>query len=183
MAWHRAFINILREDYCSAAADAQVCISLSQENHQAYGLIRGYNLKALAYAKDDNDESAKLCLEEGLHACEVYSFPSGTFRMYNNLGVIFGREGNYKKAGDYFSLAIGTLGQQIEYKQAPVLTNLLMASICQKDNAALRQRAAKCCDAVQFEDLREYRRSLCPEAIATSDSFSFFGLAGFSYIF
>lgn len=184
MAWHGAFINILKENYCSADADAQTCIDLSQTNHQAYGLIRGYNLKALAYLKKGDTNAARLCLEEGLHACEIYSFPSGVFRMYNNLGVVFCRKGDYKKAGDYFSLALDTLGQQIEYKQAPVLTNLLMIGICQKDDV-LCQKAAKYCDAALFDDLQEYRQSLCPKAIicGTLESFSFFGSSGFSYIF
>lgn len=184
MAWHRAFINILKKDYKTAMVDAEDCINLSQTNHQAYGLSRGYNLQALAYLKSGDAETAKDRLEAGLHACEMYSFPSGIFRMYNNLGVIFCQNGDIKKASKYFSLALDSLDQQLEYKQFPILTNLLMVSMYLKDDSLL-QKTQKRCDEIPSEELLGYRRSLRPDAFQSgvAESFSFFGFSGISYIF
>ena len=184
MAWHRAFINILKEDYQTAVDDAEDCIYLSQTNYQAYGLSRGYNLQALAYLRSGDVDTAKNCLDEGLHTCEMYSFSSGVFRMYNNLGVIFCQNGNFKKAGVFFLLALENVDQQLEYKQMPILTNLLMISMYLKDDNLL-QKTQKRCDEVLSEDLMRYRRSLRPDALQTeaAESFSFFSFSGISYIF
>ena len=184
MAWHRAFINILKEDYTAAEADAENCIILSQANHQAYGLSRGYNLLALAHLKNGNIPLARSCLEEGLHLCEMYSFSSGIFRMYNNLGVVSCQDGDFERARKFFLLALDELDQQIEYKQFPVLTNLLQISMYLGDNTLLR-KVQRCCDKVPSEDLFAYRKSLRPnvQQSATMDSFTFFGFSGISYIF
>lgn len=184
MAWHRSFINILKENYQTAIDDAEDCIILSQTNHQAYGLSRGYNLQALAYLKSGDTDTARNCLVEGVHTCEMYSFSSGVFRMYNNLGVISCQNGDFKKAGVFFSLALDNIEQQLEYKQFPILTNLLIVGMYLKDDALL-QKAQKRCDAIPSEDLLKYRKSLCPDMLQrnTVESFSFFGFSGISYIF
>lgn len=184
IAWHRAFIHILKEDYQTACDDAEDCIQLSQANSQAYGLSRGYNLRSLAYLKNGNTDAARDCLEEGLHACEMYAFPSGIIRMYNNLGVVFCQTGNFAKAGEFFSLALDCVDQQLEYKQFPILTNLLLVGMHLKDKKLL-QRAQKCCDGIPSEDLMRYRRSLRPDSLqsGTTESFAFFGFSGISYFF
>ena len=184
MAWHRAFIHILKEDYQTARDDAEDCIHLSQANSQAYGLSRGYNLQSLAYLKDGDNAAAQDCLEEGLHACEMYSFPSGIFRMYNNLGVVSCQNGDFAKAGEFFSLALDCVDQQLEYKQFPILTNLLLIGMHLKDGKLL-QKAQKCCDEIPSEALMGYRRSLRPDPLqsGTAESFAFFGFSGISYLF
>lgn len=185
MAWHKAFINILKGNYQTATDDAEDCINLSRLNHQAYGLSRGYNLRALAYLKNGDPETAQDCLEEGLHACEMYSFPSGVFRMYNNLGVIFCQNEDYIKASKFFLLALDSLDQPLEYKQFPVLTNLLQIAMHLKDDCLL-QKIQKCCDEISSEELLRYRRTIRPYTLlqnSAAESFSFFGFSGISYIF
>lgn len=184
MAWHKAFIDILKEDYVMAVDDAKDCINLSRTNHQVYGLSRGYNLLALAYLKNGDVCAAKECLEECLHTCEMYSFSSGVFRMYNNLGVIYYQNGNFKKAGLLFSLALDSIDQQLEYKQFPLLTNLLIISMYLKDNNLL-QKAQKYCDEISSAELLRYRRTLNLDTLQSgmTDSFAFFSFSGISYIF
>lgn len=184
MAWHRAFLHILKEDYQSACNDAEDCIHLSQANSQAYGLSRGYNLQSLAYLKNGDIDAARDSLEEGLHACEMYAFPAGIFRMYNNLGVVSCQNGDFAKAGAFFSLALDCVDQQLEYKQFPILTNLLLVGMHLKDEKLL-QRAQKYCDEIPSEDLMRYRRSLRPGTLqsGTVESFAFFGFSGISYLF
>lgn len=184
MAWHRAFVHILKENYQAAVNAAQECIELSRTNYQVYGLSRGYNLKALAYLKSGDIDDARDCLEEGLHTCEMCAFASGVFRVYNNLGVIFCQVSDFKKGEEFFSLALDNVDQQLEYKQFPVLANLLMISMHTK-NDSLLQKVQKRCDEIPSEDLLEYRKSLRPGMLEyrTTESFSFFGFSGLSYIF
>lgn len=184
MAWHRAFISILKENYQTAIDDAENCIILSQTNHQVYGLSRGYNLQALAYLKSGDTNMATNCLMEGIHTCEMYSFSSGVFRLYNNLGVIFWQNGDFKKAGMFFSLALDNIEQQLEYKQFPILTNLLMVSMHLKDDILLQKTQTRC-DMIPSEELLRYRKYLHPDMLqnGTAESFSFFGFSGISYIF
>lgn len=184
MAWHRAFIEILREQYDLATKNACECIQLSEEYSQAYGLSRGYNLLALAQLLNGDTEDAMASLEEGLHACTLYSFPSGIFRMYNNLGVLQYHVRNYEDAVHYFKLAASTLDGQIEYKQYPVLTNLIVTAIRLKDGELLREMGRHC-DEIVSNELVEYRKALSDKSHGKVkyDSFSFWNFEGAGYIF
>ena len=104
--------------------------------------------------------------------------------MYNNLGVIYYQNGNFKKAGLLFSLALDSIDQQLEYKQFPLLTNLLIISMYLKDNNLL-QKAQKYCDEISSAELLRYRRTLNLDTLQSgmTDSFAFFSFSGISYIF
>lgn len=104
--------------------------------------------------------------------------------MYNNLGVVSCQNGDFAKAGTFFSLALDCVDQQLEYKQFPILTNLLLVGMHLRDGKLL-QRAQKCCDEIPSEDLMRYRRSLRPDTLqsGTAESFAFFGFSGISYLF
>ena len=141
-------------------------------------------MQALAYLKKGDAEFAQDCLEEGLHACELYSFHSGVFRMYNNLGVLSFHNGNAKKASKFFVLALDSLEQPLEYKQFPALTNLIQVGMYLKDDS-LMQKAQKLCDEISSKEFMEYSKTMCSDTFETSEveSFSFFNFGRFSYIF
>lgn len=184
MAWHKAFISVLQERYDKAIENACECIQLSEEYSQAYGLSRGYNLLALAHFFTGDIENAMSSLEEGLHSCALYSFPSGIFRMYNNLGVLHYRNGDYNKAVHYFKLAVSALDGQIEYKQYPVLTNLIVTARRLNDDELLRETGRRCNDIASTE-LFEYRKAISSKSNSKMkfDSFSFWNFEGAGYIF
>jgi len=184
MIWHKAFIDILEGDYDSAIIDANDCIFQSQHNNHSYELSRGYNLLALAQFFNNDSQAAQNILEEGLHACTVYGFPSGIFRIYNNLGVIYYSRNDFEKAWYYFDLALKTLDNQIEYKQYPVLTNLLLTSIQINDNK-LASHIQQRCEKINSNELFEYCKSIYRNTskIQQFDSFAFWGFYGTSYIF
>ena len=186
MEWHKAFLSILTGEYASAKENAEQCIELCNANHQAYGLSRGYNLKALAFLCDNALNESMLCLEEGLHVCELYSFPSGTFRMYNNMVVVAYLHGDFCTAKRYFAHAIESLEQQIEYKQLPVFTNLIATGVKLKD-LDLIQKAYKYCNEISSSDLLNYIRFLQKnnslDTVGANDGFAYFGFSGISYIF
>lgn len=183
MAWHKAFINIVKGEYDLAIAAADDCISQSRHNNRSYELSRGYYLLALAQLFKNDTRSAQSTLEEGLHACTLYGFPSGIFRIYNNLGVIYYSRNDFEKAKYYFDLALKTLDGQIEYKQYPVLTNLLLTSIRLNDNE-LTKRVQLRCDKINSNELFEYCKSIYNKTnIQQIDSFAFWGFCGTSYIF
>ena len=98
--------------------------------------------------------------------------------------MIFCQVSDFKKGEEFFSLALDNVDQQLEYKQFPVLANLLMISMHTK-NDSLLQKVQKRCDEIPSEDLLEYRKSLRPGMLEyrTTESFSFFGFSGLSYIF
>ena len=123
-------------------------------------------------------------LEEGLHSCVLYSFPSGIFRMYNNLGVLQYRNGDYNKAVHYFKLAVSALDGQIEYKQYPVLTNLIVTARHLNDDALLRETGRRCNNIVSTE-LFEHRKAISSKSNSKMkfDSFSFWNFDGAGYIF
>lgn len=184
MAWHKTFIKILNGRYDAAIKEANECICLSRRNNHSYELSRGYNLKALAQLFNGCDQDAQDSLEEGLNACTLYGFPSGIFRIYNNLGVIYYVKKNYIKAHYYFDLALNTLDKQIEYKQYPILTNLLLISINLKDDK-LTNNIERRIESIGSNELFEYCKSMYIHRaeLKKFDSFTFWGFNGSSYIF
>lgn len=184
MAWHKAFVSILQQKYDIAEINAYDCIQLSEMHSQAYGLTRGYNLFALCHLISGNTEKAMASLEEGLHACTLYSFPSGIFRMYNNLGVVHYYNGNYEKARKLFKLAANTMDGQIEYKQYPVLTNLMIVAISLNDKDLLDEIGQRC-DAIGSRELVEFRQLIIlnKRGVTRNESFSYWNFNGASYIF
>ncbi len=177
MAWHKAFIDILKGEYDSAIEAADDCIFQSRNNNRSYELSRGYNLLALAQLFNDDTRSSWNTLEERLHTCTLYGFPFEIFRIYNNLGVVCYSKNDFEKAKYYFDLALKTLDDQIEYKQYPVLTNLLLTSIRLNDNE-LTKRVQLRCDKTNSNELFEYCKSIYNKTnIQKIDSFAFWGFA------
>lgn len=76
------------------------------------------------------------------------------------------------------------IDQQLEYKQFPVLTNLLIISMYIQDDTLLKKIQNRC-DEIFSDELLRYRKSLRPGTFkeGTTESFSFFGFSGLSYIF
>ena len=182
MSWHKAFVRILQAQYNSAIAFANECIQLSEEHSQSYGLSRGYNLLALSQLLNGDIEDAVATLEEGLHTCMLYAFPSGIFRMYNNLGVLHYHNSDCEKAGYYFKLAKSTLDGQIEFKQYPVLTNLMLVADRLKDTK-LQREVEHYCNEVTSTELFEYCKDIINNRHDVLDAFSFWGFDGAGYIF
>ena len=104
--------------------------------------------------------------------------------MYNNLGVILCQKNNLEKGGEFFITALDNIDQQLEYKQFSVLTNLLIISMYTQ-NGTLLKKIQNRCDGISSEELLRYRKSLRPGAFkeGMTESFSFFGFSGLSYIF
>lgn len=184
MTWHKVFLDILEEHYDLAITDANNCIFQSKRNNHSYELSRGYNLSALAHLFNNDCKTAQDILQEGLHACTLYGFPSGIFRIYNNLGVTFYLDNNLEKAKYYFELALQTLDAHIEYKQYPVLTNLLRISLSLKDGKLTKHIQTRC-NKINSAELFEYCQSMYQKSndLQQIECFSFWGFKGYSYIF
>ncbi len=184
MSWHKAFIGILKKQYSSAIEQADICIDLSLKNNQLYELSRGYNLRALAEFYNDDIIASQNSLEEGLHSCILYDFPSGIFRLYNNIGVIYFSKNDFVKAHYYFDLALNAIGAKIEYKQYPILINLLLTSIM-LNNKGLEDQIDHRIKNIPCNELFEYYKMIYinKQKLNQINSFSFWGINGANYIF